>query len=304
LKTDLGFNLMIADLKEGWPIINKVKASGAKVFLSLDLPEEKNLPAGKAGKDEKKNDKKKEEPKSDKPKTEFDIEKEGLEKRKAEAIANYTSQAANYNKAGITFGFSAISAKTKDIPANLRRMIAAGLSEDAALAALTTSPAQLLGLSDRMGSIDNGKMANLVISDKSYFNEKAKVKYVFVDGVMYKQEEKEVKKDEANGKSSIGGTWSYSTESPQGTVTGKITIKEEGGNYSGKISNSLSGKDAEIKNASLSGSELTFSFGFDSQDGPLTIDVKLSIDGTKFSGTMTAGDAGSFPVNGTKDPKF
>ena len=49
--------------------------------------------------------------------------------------------------------------------------IAAGLTEDAALAALTTNPAQMLGLSDRMGSIDNGKMANLVITDKSYFNE-------------------------------------------------------------------------------------------------------------------------------------
>ena len=309
LKSDLGFNLMLADLKEGWPIISKVKASGAKVFLSLDLPEEKN-PAGKAGKEEpkkdgeKKEEPKKEEPKSDKPKTEFDIEKEGLEKRKAETIANYTSQAANYNKAGVAFGFSTISAKTKDIPANLRRMIAAGLTEDAALAALTTTPAQLLGLSDRMGTIDNGKMANLVISDNSYFNEKAKVKYVFVDGVMFKQEEKEEKKSDGNTKTSLGGTWSYSTESPQGTVTGKITLKDDGGNYSGKISNTLSGKDADIKSVVLSGSELTFSFGFESPDGVLTIDVKLSIDGTKFSGTMTAGDAGSFPVNGTKDPKF
>jgi len=298
LKSDLGFNLMIADLKEGWPIINKVKASGAKVFLSLDLPEEKK-------KDDKKDDKKKEEvKKDDKPKTEFDIEKEGLEKRKAEAIANYASQAASYNKAGVTFGFSAMSAKTKDIPANLRRMIAAGLTEDAALAALTTSPAQLLGLSDRMGTIDNGKMANLVISDKSYFNEKAKVKYVFVDGVMYKQEEKEVKKDDANAKVALGGTWSYSTDSPQGTVTGKITLKEESGNYSGKISNSLSGKDAEIKNATLSGSELSFSFVFESPDGNITVDVKLSIDGPKFNGTMATTEAGSFPVTGTKDPKF
>ena len=252
---------------------------------------EVNLPAGLAGKE-------------DKVKTEFDIEKEGLEKRKAEAIANYVSQAANFNKAGVAFGFSSMTAKSKDIHANLRRMIAAGLTEDAALAALTTAPAQLLGLSDRMGTIDNGKMANLVISDKSYFHEKAKVRYVFVDGVLYKMEEKEVKKEDGNPKASINGTWSYSTESPEGTVTGKITIKEEGGTYSGKITNSLSGKDADIKNVSLSGNELSFSFGFESPEGLLTIDVKLTIDGAKFSGTMVAGEAGTFPVNGTKDPKF
>ena len=170
LKNDLKFSLMMGDLKEGWPIINKIKSSGAKVFLSLDLPEE-------VKKDDKKE---KEEPKKeDKPKSAGELEKEALEKRKADAIASFIGQAASFSKAGVPFGFSVMSAKPKDIPTNLRRMIAAGLSEDAALASLTTTPAQLLGLSDRMGSIDNGKMANLVITDKSYLNEKAKFLYVF-----------------------------------------------------------------------------------------------------------------------------
>ena len=40
LKNDLSFSLMLAELKDGWPMINKIKVSGAKVFLSLDLPEE------------------------------------------------------------------------------------------------------------------------------------------------------------------------------------------------------------------------------------------------------------------------
>lgn len=196
LKNDLGFSLQLAEVKEGWPIINKIKSTNAKVFLSLDLPEE-------IKKDEKKDDKK--EAKKDsvktaekpKEKTAWDKEKEVLEKRKAEAIASYTAQASAFSKAGIPFGFSSLSAKSKDIPANLRRMIAAGLSEDAALAALTTTPAQLLGLSDRLGTIDAGKIANLVVSDKPYFNEKSKVRYVFVDGVMYKLDGKDAKKDDS-----------------------------------------------------------------------------------------------------------
>jgi hypothetical protein len=194
LKNELNFPLQIAEVKEGWPIMNKIKSSGAKVFLSLDLPEE-------VKKDDKKESKKDsakvKSPEKEKVKTAEDLEKEALEKRKAEAIANYTAQASAFSKAGISFGFSSLSAKSKDIPANLRRMIAVGLSEDAALAALTTTPAQLLGLSDRLGSIDAGKIANLVISDKPYFNEKAKVRYVFVDGTLYKVDGKDAKKDDA-----------------------------------------------------------------------------------------------------------
>ncbi len=302
LKSDLGFPLVLADVKEGWPMINKIKASGAKVFLSIDLPEEKKKEEKKD--DKKKDDKKEEKKETPKAKTAGDLEKEALEKRKAEAIANYTGQASSFQKAGIPFGFSTLDAKTKDIPANLRRMIAAGLTEDQALAALTTVPAQLLGLSDRMGTIDNGKMANLVISDKPYFNEKAKVRYVFVDGVMYKLEVKEApKKTDGAVKVAPGGNWSYTTETPQGTGTGKLILKDDNGNISGTITNNMSNKETEIKNASLDGSTLTFAFDFDAGGQMMTIEVSVAIDGDSFEGTMSVASFGSFPIKGTKDPK-
>lgn len=306
LKSELGFALVLADIKEGWPMINKIKASNAKVFLSLDLPEEKKEEKkdSKNKDDKEKDDKKEAKKEAAKPKTANDLEKEALEKRKAEAIANYVAQASNFQKAGIPFGFSAMSAKTKDIPANLRRMIAAGLSEDAALAALTTTPAQLLGLSDRMGTIDNGKMANLVISDKPYFNEKSKIRYVFVDGVMYAMEVKEApKKTEGAAKVAPGGTWSYSTETPQGTNTGKLVIKDDGGSYSGTISNNMNPKESELKNISLDGNTLSFSFGFDMGGNALTIEVSVAVDGDAFEGTMSVGTFGSFPMKGTREPK-
>ena len=247
LKKDLGFTAVIADLKNGWPIINTIKSSGAKTFLSIDLPEEV-----------KKDDKKKDEKKEAAAPSPGDIEKAGLEKRKADAIQSYAAQAGVFHKAGVTFGFSSMSAKPKDIPANLRRMIAAGLTEDAALAALTTNPAQMLGLSDRMGTIDNGKMANLVITDKSYFNEKAKVRYVFVDGVMYKMDIKEAKKGDPNAKVEIEGTWSTVSETQQGKVEGKLTIKKDGSNYSGKVSGGRLPSPVDLSDVSLDGNVLTF----------------------------------------------
>ena len=69
-----------------------------------------------------------------------------------------------------------------DILKNARKAIAAGLAPDAALRAFTSDSAEILGLSDRMGSITPGKIANLVVADGDIFGEKTKVKHVFIDG--------------------------------------------------------------------------------------------------------------------------
>jgi imidazolonepropionase-like amidohydrolase len=291
LKSDLGFQLMLADVKESWPLINKVKASGSKVFLSLDLPEELK-------KDDKKDDKKADVG----AKTTAQLEKEALDKRRAEAIADYAGQAASFQKAGVPFGFSTMSVKSKDVPGNLRRIIAAGLSEDAALAALTTTPATLLGLSDRMGTIDNGKMANLVVTNKPYFNEKAKVQYVFVDGVMHKMEVKETKKSDAPV-ALIEGTWTSLTQSPQGNTDGKWTFKKDGSNYSGTVSGGRLPAPVDMKDIVLEGTSLSFNYTLNFGANNIKVEVEVTFDGDTFKGTSSVGSFGSFPTEGTKDPK-
>jgi imidazolonepropionase-like amidohydrolase len=310
LKNDLGFSLMLADVKEGWPVLSKIKVSGAKVFLSLDLPEEAKKDDKKSG---GKSDKKADSTKAKevaKPKTAADLERDALEKRKSEAIANYTTQASVFNKAGVSFGFSSLSAKPKDIPANLRRMIAAGLSEDAALAALTTAPAQLLGLSDRMGTVENGKMANLVISDKSYFNEKAKVRYVFVDGVMYKLEVKEENlhagqagKADPNAKVEIEGSWSTVTQTPQGSNDGKVTFKKDGSGYKGTISGGRMPAPADLTSVTLEGNKLSYSYSLSFGGNSIKVDVEATVEGDSFKGNASIGLRGSFSIEGTKNPK-
>ncbi len=86
-------------------------------------------------------------------------------------------------KAGVKFGlYSGGLDGPKDIFKNLKRATDAGLSSDAALRAMTLDAADILGLSDRLGSIAPGKIANLVVTDGDIFNEKTKVKHVFVDG--------------------------------------------------------------------------------------------------------------------------
>jgi hypothetical protein len=182
LQSDLGFPLILAEVKEGWDVIAKVKSSGARVFLSLALPDD-----GAESGNERQNDE-----------SLGDVERAALERRLADFMTLYEGQAYAFQSAGIPFGFSTLTAKSKDVHHNLCRMIKAGLKEDQALAALTIVPAQMLGLSDRLGTIDNGKIANLVISDMAYFKEKAQVRYVFVEGVMYEIEAKMIDKTKAD----------------------------------------------------------------------------------------------------------
>lgn len=100
------------------------------------------------------------------------------------------STPAALSKAGVTYAFySGGLNDPKDILKNVKKAIDAGLSPNDALKALTITPAQILGLADRLGSVQQGKIANLVVADGDIFGEKTKIKDVFVDGRRYEMHE-------------------------------------------------------------------------------------------------------------------
>jgi imidazolonepropionase-like amidohydrolase len=106
------------------------------------------------------------------------------------ARANAPKVPAALEKAGITFAFSATGLREpREFVRNAARAVRAGLSPDAALRALTLDAAKIAGADGRVGSIDKGKIANLVITDGDLFEDATKVKHVFVDGRMLVVEE-------------------------------------------------------------------------------------------------------------------
>ena len=70
----------------------------------------------------------------------------------------------------------------KQFRSNLAKAIERGLPKNVALAALTTTPAKLTDSIDQLGTIEAGKLANLVIADGDYFNPKTKLKGVWIEG--------------------------------------------------------------------------------------------------------------------------
>ena len=95
---------------------------------------------------------------------------------------------ANLDKEGVKFAL--VSGFATDFLAGIRKAVDRGLPRDKALRAVTLTPAEILGVADRMGSLEKGKIANVVVWSGEPLTREAKVKMVFVDGELYEPDER------------------------------------------------------------------------------------------------------------------
>jgi imidazolonepropionase-like amidohydrolase len=91
---------------------------------------------------------------------------------------------AKLKEAGVRFCISTgnSAAEVRDLPYNAGMASAFGLSHDEALKAVTLYPAQIFGVSNRIGSLEVGKDANLVITDGDLLDARTHTRYLFIDG--------------------------------------------------------------------------------------------------------------------------
>jgi imidazolonepropionase-like amidohydrolase len=137
------------------PVTAELKAANARVIYSLNFP---TRPASLA-------------PDADEPLS-------VLRDR-----ANAPKSLSALDKAGVLFAFESSGlSEPKDFLKNAQKTVASGLSKDSALKALTLNAATLAGAADRLGSLDRGKIANIVVTEGDIFDEKSSIKHVFVNG--------------------------------------------------------------------------------------------------------------------------
>ena len=87
-------------------------------------------------------------------------------------------------QAGIKYCISTgdFGGEVRDLPYHAGLAGSFGLSKEDALKSVTLYPAQILGVSDKMGSIEVGKMANVVVTDGDMLDPRTNVKYLFIEG--------------------------------------------------------------------------------------------------------------------------
>ena len=332
LQRDLGFPLVLAGLAEGFAMTEALKEADVPLLLTLSLPEEPEAEADSAATDSTQapadstatptdsteapvlaGDSLAAAPDQEKAVTDEapgspfvrdyrtrsyeDVEGEegNLKARQEVARKQYYATAATLHDAGLTFGFTAWDVKPADVRKNLRLMIENGLPEDAALAALTTDAADVLGLADRLGTVDTGKIANLVITDAPYFDEESKVRYVFVDGQQFEIEEENETSGDTTDVNPVG-TWSYTVSTPEGQIGGTLTLTGSPDDLGGSITSDVLSGTATLEQVELDGQALTFTF--DSGEYG-RVDADVTLGGDAFEGTLGVSGE-TYSIEGTR----
>jgi imidazolonepropionase-like amidohydrolase len=86
-------------------------------------------------------------------------------------------------KAGVKIAFQTNNAdESRDLPYNAALAEAFGLSPEDALKAVTINPAEIFGVGDRLGSIERGKVANLLVTTGDPLDARSAARYLFIRG--------------------------------------------------------------------------------------------------------------------------
>lgn len=272
---------IIAGALYGYRVADMLKAKNVPVILSVDFPKRAaELP---------------------------DDEDETLRvlRQRAEAPKG----AAKLAQAGVKFAFTSGSLRPQDFIANVQKAVENGLSKDQALRALTINAAEILGAADQLGTIEVGKIANLVVTSGDLLAKDAKVKHVFIDGA-----EIELKKsDGAPMRSGMGGgrpgaptgpavdpsgTWALVVHTPQEEISAQLMLTKEGDQITGTLSSHMG--NVAIKSGRATGNQIRLTATIDM--GGQSVDAVLTgtIEGDTMRGAIAMGAMGSFDFTGTR----
>ncbi len=195
------------------------------------------------------------------------------------------STPAAFTKSGVKFAFySGATTSPKDLLKAVKKSIDAGLTPEAALRALTLSPAEIFGVADRLGSIEKGKIANLVVTDGDLFNEKTKIKFVFVDGRRFEIREPDKPKDPPKG--DITGKWKLSYTTPEGSEESTVDLTMAAdGTLTGTVTSHRG--TATILSGYLSADKFNFVINFLIEQSYADVKFTGTFDGTTLKGNIS-----------------
>jgi imidazolonepropionase-like amidohydrolase len=123
------------------------------------------------------------------------------EEKEKKDIEQAERNPAALHKAGVAFALG--SGHAKDYLAGVRKAIEKGLPREAALEALTLTAAEVLGVADRTGSLETGKIANVVAWSGEPLAKDTQVKLVFVDGRLHEPSPPEKPEDRKSSKPEV-----------------------------------------------------------------------------------------------------
>lgn len=273
------FNLraIISGGAEAGRVADRLKAQNIPVLLSLNFPK-RTLTENK------------------------EADPESLETLRLRAEVPKT--AAKLKQAGVKFAFQSGELKNiGDFWGNAEETTKNGLAKLDAIRAMTLDAAEILGVNNQLGSIETGKIANLVVMKGDIFADDKTITHVFIDGKVFEMPKKPEKKpgDDTTGETGkivqVGGTWTLTIAAPGQSIDAQLVLDQQGNVLTGNMNSTFFGS-ATIKNGtatangfsfdatiSIGGQEINTSFNGTVSDNKMEGTVSLQEDAATFTGT-------------------
>jgi N-acetylglucosamine-6-phosphate deacetylase len=214
---------------------------------------------------------------------------------------------ARLDEAGVTFALTSQGLRDQaTFLAAVRRAVERGLKPDSALKALTTTPASLFEMSDRLGKIAPGMAGNLVVTDGDLFKKQTKICETWVDGRRFEIERPVV--------TDVRGSWQLELSgSDDRTLKLNLKITGSARQLSATLSKPVEGdaKAEEIRLSQVAVNESQLGFRFEGKslgkDGIARASATvLSSDGEKLTllGTIVWADGTTEKLTGTRTARL
>jgi hypothetical protein len=197
-------------------------------------------------------------------------------------------------KGGVLYAMVSAPGAAGDFLPGIRKAIQNGLSADDALRAVTINPARIFGVDRQLGTLERGKIANIIVADKPLFEKAAKVTRLFIDGLEVRPE---VREERGERESPVNGTWNLTVRAPQGNVNISVTLRVEQGHVSGTFSGDRG--SGEISSGFYDRPNLQFTMAVQAEAETGDWVFRGAIDGDNIQGSVTT-TTGTFEFSGSK----
>jgi hypothetical protein len=278
LAREFRLRAIIAGGSEAYRVADRLKADNVPVLLSINFPRVTTAPAA-------------------------DADPEPIRILRDRVQAPKT--AGQLSTAGVRFAIQS-GGSHGEFLANLRRAVAGGLSQDAALRSVTLGSAEILGAADRLGSIEVGKIANLTVVRGDVFAADARVAAVYVDG---RPTEFRAPTGTAGGArggqnrpgAELIGTWNLSVEIEGEERYASIQLRADDARVRGTLQGDFG--VSEIIDVKVEGDEISFSASVTLPEGTEEARFRGTLEDGVFTGSVeivghTIGRFGAYRTSG------
>jgi imidazolonepropionase-like amidohydrolase len=286
LAAEFGTSAVIVGGREAAKVADRLKVEKVPVVIQLNFPAEPKVP------------------------TEADYRKRPAAERdeplkvlahKSARWKEHVATAAALAKAGVPFAFSTEGVERIDgFPGILRQLVTAGLAAEDALAGLTRQAAAIAQVDRRLGTLEPGKLGHLIVMTAPFSDEKAKVRFVLIDGLKF-----EIKpEDRARARSKAGGPDGSTPAGKGGEPDSEKTDRPPDSKGDRPVREgrpTLVRKDADQKSKPVAGAlgKATAARATPERAGPITKDQAKVPRGTSLS---SVGQKGGSERAGAKQP--